>query len=317
LCLAAWLGWGVAFPEGHLVLETEDATDAEALRGRMEHLYLYEPQTDRAYPVCLGSQTLPVGTYEWKKTAGAEDVRFATGAVTIERADPAHVRVWVEGKVSPKWIAALAALTPADRLDAVLQKLRDRNPGFEGPCPTRIREGKVVELNLVTDHVTDLSPVQALKRLDRLTCAGSRADAGKLADLMPLQELGLTSLDCSRNPGVVSLEPLRGMPLCRLDCSGTGVDDLGPLKDMWLSSLNCTGCPIDDLTALAAMPLQELHCEGTRVTDFTPLKYRPLRELSVDPSTVKELGVLRGSMTLQVINGKPAAEFWKELEARK
>ena len=55
----------------------------------------------------------------------------------------------------------------------------------------------VTELRVLTDNVTDISPVRALSELKVLLCSGSSPGKGKLSDLSPLKQMKLTSLSCS------------------------------------------------------------------------------------------------------------------------
>jgi len=89
---------------------------------------------------------------------------------------------------------------------------------------------------------------------------------------------------------------LTGMQLTGLDCHGTAVADLSPLKGMKLSILRCGATKISDLSPLKGMPLTDLSC------DFKP---------------ERDSKILRSLTTLQQINGKPAREFWKEVDAKK
>jgi serine/threonine protein kinase len=295
LTLAALWGWGLAFPQGRLLVHVEDATDPVSLADKIDQVYLYDPRHDRTFPIRLGMQTLPVGTYEWRMPDDVVDLRLCPGDVTLERGATFRVTAWVQGKVSDSWAADVASRPVEEQGAAVTQKLRERNPGFYDSEPPVIRDGKVVELELLTDRVSDISPLQAFVRLQRLSCAGSRAGTGALCTLGPLQELALTRLNCANNPRIVDLTPLRGMQLSTLDCSATGVRDLAPLR---------------------GMPLESLHCQGTAVRDFTPLNSLPLEELYVDVEAGKALEVLRGHKALKRINGKPAADFWKEMGGR-
>ena len=51
------------------------------------------------------------------------------------------------------------------------------------------------------------------------------------------------------------------------------------------------------------------------MSDLSPLKGMPLKELGCDFKPERDAEILRSIKTLETINGKPAAEFWKEFEA--
>jgi hypothetical protein len=48
------------------------------------------------------------------------------------------------------------------------------------------------------------------------------------------------------------------------------------------------------------------------VADLTPLRGLPLKQLGLDFRPERDAEVLRSLTGLERINGKPAAEFWKE-----
>lgn len=124
-------------------------------------------------------------------------------------------------------------------LEAVAAKLKELNPDYDGKYGYSMEAGVPLEFSVQTDGITDLSPVRALVKLEKLVCRGSGDGKGKLMDLKPLQGLMLKSLDCGNNL----------------------VSDLGPLKGMPLQTLTITANQITDLSALKGMPLQDLGCD--------------------------------------------------------
>jgi len=286
-----------------------------------------------------------------------------------------------------EWVKGVAALPAEQQVEAVSKKLVELNPGFDGKLTNgdgqgspAIEGGVVTILNLVTDQVTDISPVRALPGLTQLYCSGSSLGQGRLVSLSPLQGLSLAVLHCGNSP-MNDLSALRGLPLVELSLHGTSVSDLSPLRGMKLIQLNCanarqiddlsplqgmplnhlvlqatsvsdlsplTGMPLDrlnmhgasfvsDLTPLQGMKLSYLSCYVTQVTDLTPLKDMPLTELYTYGSHVADYSILKGMplkilglnfrrqrdaellrtlTSLETINEKPAAEFWKEVDER-
>ena len=201
-----------------------------------------------------------------------------------------------------QWMKDVAALPAEQQVAAVAQKLQDLNPGFDGKVTgaagngtPKIERGVVTELSFFTDNVTDISPVRALAGLKILSCNGSDGGRGNVCDLSPLKGLKLTTLACMYTR-VVDLSPLKGMPLTYLYCESTNVADLTPLKDLPLTFLNCGATQVVDLSALQGMPLIHLVC------DFKP---------------ERDTELLRSIKTLETINNKPAAEFWREVESNK
>ncbi len=238
-------------------------------------------------------------------------------SVEIVFGKPDDIHRWPDLKKAEEQVAAVAA------------KLKDLNPGFDGNVKYK-REDAAIEL--FTDHVRDISPVRALEWLKHLSCPGSKPGRGKLADLSPLKGMKLIYLDAGYSQ-VSDLSPLKGMPLNILLLSnvpvsdfaalkdmklavlwlgGTQLSDLSPLKGMPLRDLICNGTRVSDLSPLKGMQLMHLRCQDTRVTDLSPLKGMPLKEVHCDFQPKRDAAILRSIKTLEKINGKPAAQFWKE-----
>ncbi len=94
--------------------------------------------------------------------------------------------------------------------------------------------------------------------------------------------------------GIDSLEPLRGLPITRLDVSATKVTDLAPLRGMALTSLKLSDTAVTELSALQGMPLQMLWLGRTKVRDLNPLKGAPLVGLDLERTPVSDFSPLRG-----------------------
>lgn len=75
--------------------------------------------------------------------------------------------------------------------------------------------------------------------------------------------------------------------------------------------------PVADLAPLKGMPLTFLIVAPSRVSDLSPLLGMPLKELSCPFTAARDAPILRSIKTLEKINGKPAVEFWKEVDAKK
>ena len=63
------------------------------------------------------------------------------------------------------------------------------------------------------------------------------------------------------------------------------------------------------------MPLTDLAFHNTKVSDLVPLKDLPLSQLWCDFKPERDAAILGSIKTLETINGKPAAEFWKDVAA--
>ena len=253
-----------------------------------------------------------------------------------------------------QWVKVVVALPAEEQVQAVVQKMRELNPGFDGVMQPTIGEGIVLSIAFMSDNVTDISPLRAFIALSFLECNGSEPGKGKLADLSPLKGKSLRGIWCS-NTNISDLSPLKDMPIKRLTCQFTPVADLTPLSGMPLANLRCTATKVADLSPLKGMQLAELQIEetlvsdlwplkgmhltsvafsGTPVTDITPLRgmplttlicgqlvtdlspirEMPLRMLSVNFMPERDTELLRSIKTLETVNLKPVADFWREVE---
>jgi len=198
--------------------------------------------------------------------------------------------------VDNAFIREVAALPAEAQVARVVAKLKELNPGWDGKVEHRIENGEVAELSFRSTTIADISPIRALAHLRRLTCSGISLPGGRcirnaVADLTPLRHLALVSLDCAFSE-VADLSPLAGMPLEQLAFQGTRVRDLSPLR---------------------GMPLAYLRLEGTPVRNFSPIVQCPLTNIGCSDHV--DRGSLRTIKTLKTINGLPAAEFWRRVEA--
>ena len=199
------------------------------------------------------------------------------------------------------WLADLSPLKgmKLTDLDCEHSQVSDLSP---------LKDMKLAWLNCSSTRVTDLSPLKDMK------LAWLNFESAPVSDLSPLKDMKLTDLNCGYSQ-VSDLSPLKGMKLTSLVCWGTKVFDLSPLRGMNLTRLACSHTRVSDLSPLKDMKLTELSCEGASVTDLSPLKGLPLKELDCDFKPERDADILRSIKTLEKINDKPAAEFWKKVEA--
>ncbi len=228
----------------------------------------------------------------WKKYDAGEFGKSAPHAKPItDINDPAF----------QQWMKDVQRLPAEKQVEAVAKKLVELNPGFDGnvtgydgKSPPKIEKGMVTELGLVTDNVTNISPLRALPGLKILGCGGSGRSKGQISDLSPLRGMALTTVSCS-DTKVSDLSPLEGMPLTRLSCFHTNVSSLLPLQGMKLTSLSFHGTQVSDLSPLRGLPLTIVGCGITPVSDLSPLQdCKSLTKLSVTntkvtPATVAAL----------------------------
>jgi hypothetical protein len=195
------------------------------------------------------------------------------------------------------WLKAVAAMNPREQLNAVMARLKKLNPGYDGTVGDRtlVTDAGVIELSFPTHHVTDLSPVRALKQLQHLNVGTAKpGERTPLTDLSPLAGLPITDLQCA-GTSITSVANLRGMPLERLIIDKTLVHDLAPLREIpRLKYLACGYTPISDLNPLQGLPLELLSIEGTRISDLEPLRKTPLKHLDCSGSLVADLSPLAG-----------------------
>ncbi len=231
------------------------------------------------------------------------------GSLVTQTEPPGTASRWQPTPEQQRFFDAVVKVAPEQQVEAVREKLQEVNPGFDGKIEHEVENGRVVELRFLTDRVTGIWPVRALRDLERLDCSGSSNFKGGLADLSPLAGMALTVLHCSHTH-VADLSPLTGMKLARLGCHYTHVSDLAPLKEMALTDLDCRGTQIADLSPLAGMPLTKLHCDSTRITDLSPLKGMPLTLLHCGATRVSDLSPLQGlPLTWLSIEGAQVADL--------
>ena len=132
---------------------------------------------------------------------------------------------------------SVAAMPAEQQVAAVIAKLRELNPRFDGVASHSVENNAVVNFGFRTDDVTDISPLKALPWLKTLSCVGTPPDRGMLRNLAPLAGLHLVTLDCSYNPHLDDLASLAEMSLVNFNCSVTRIGDLSPLAGMKLQSI--------------------------------------------------------------------------------
>jgi WD40 repeat protein len=146
----------------------------------------HEIRLDTELPGCLGAKLHLTG-----------DGRGL--AVVHENSVVYLLRLPEPGKAVPRpldadWLKRVQPLKGAEQLTAVTEELVRRNPWYEDKPAASYLDGTLVSLKLVTDEVTDLSPLRALTGLSRLTLRGSAPGKSRLRDLSPLKELPLEEL---------------------------------------------------------------------------------------------------------------------------
>jgi len=219
----------------------------------------------------------------------------------------------------PVSVSAVSDETARELLRTVMARLKKLNPEFSGKERSSVIEhGEVVELNLISTGLTDLSPLQSLRHLKRLEACGRWdetqrvAEPGQIKDLSPLADLPLVALGLQNNPSIFDLSPLRKMKLAKLNLGSTGVSEIRNLSGMPLQELRIYWTQVSDLSPLKSAPLRVIEAEHSQVSDLTPLGTLPLVEATFKDSPIRDYTVLGGIQTLKTINEMPAAEFLKQ-----
>ncbi|MBE7465137.1 MAG: hypothetical protein HS116_16800 [Planctomycetes bacterium] len=177
------------------------------------------------------------------------------------------------GPVTDAWIAAVASLRPEDQVEAVNAKLKELNPKLpDTKIRSQVGNSAIVGLKIDGQNLSDITPLRALKSLQRLETGVIMGHEGKL-DLAPLAHLP---------------------ELLELHAYNSRVFDLAPLRSCKIAVLNIAACPrIKDYSPLGEMP-------GLKNLTFDP---KPSPEIGA---------ILRKIKTLTTVNGKPAAQFLEQ-----
>src|SRR5438045_9271556 len=69
-----------------------------------------------------------------------------------------------------------ARAEPKEVVDEVASKLKELNPGFDGKVRYRTEGGAVTEIRIVTDKVTDVSPLRAFASLRVRASSGTHVN---------------------------------------------------------------------------------------------------------------------------------------------
>ena len=240
-------------------------------------------------------------------------------------------------------VQRIAALPAAEQVEEVRKELMQRNPGFDGqlrstdgPEP-KIEDGVVIELS-VPHRQSQRYLARACADWDCafLTVKGPSWVSARSPTCPRLRGCPLPSSTSPNNRKLTDLSPLQGMPLTHLGVWGTSVASIEVVKEMPISVLWINETPVVDLSPLAGKSLEALFCMGGRVTDPQRASGRRGREAVLRPRATSRRGriaatgsegtqslghsqddrpracVHQGSR-LKQINGKPAAEYWKEV----
>lgn len=290
------------FPEGTLVVEVDDPGVSVTVDGGDVVITGAGAKEIRLKP----------GQYKVEATKDGRIVRQEL--VTVTRDGRQIVRISKESDAltaAERWERSVAQLPAEQQVKAVVRRLKELNPAFDGAVTPTIEYGVVTGLSFLTDNVDDISPVRALQGLLHLNCHGTYPRKGMLSDLTPLRGLRLISLSCNSTQ-VADLSPLQGMPLAYLAAGETRIADLSPLQGMRLKGLTLQNTRITNLGPLKGMPLEWLDIAWVRgVSDLSPLQGMPLTYLNLAEVPVSDLSPLAGMKSLRhlVLDSVPVANL--------
>jgi Leucine-rich repeat (LRR) protein len=215
--------------------------------------------------------------------AGIERLKKALPNCLIEWEAPAQgaqSQMWRTPEFEA-WVKVTQALPAEEQVKAVVAKLVELNPGYDGGYSRSVADNAIDGFQINNAQpVTNLAPLQGFPQLRRLTCFGILDDKAKLSDLSALAGMKLEQLVCNHTQ-VKDLSPLEGMPLTKLSCPFTPVTDLGPLRNAPLLYLDVHNTGVSDLSPLTGAPLQKAYLTSTGVLDLTPIADPELEEVEI------------------------------------
>ena len=172
------------------------------------------------------------------------------------------------------------------------QRLREKNPGYQGQAQFYFDPAMGLAGDFTGSRISDLSPLAGIP-FGALDLRGQAVSNLKPLQGMPLKLLGI------EDTLVADLTALRGMKMERLYLNNTPVSDLSPLAGMPLTELMLVGTRVEDLKALKVTPLQSLWLNDTPVTDISPLAGCPLISLTLEGTKVADLKPLSKMTSLK------------------
>ncbi len=293
--LLVGLGTGAAVrlwsPHGTLVLEVEDPLVSLTVDGNAMEI------------AGVGVKEIQLKPGQHRVEARKDGWVVREESITINRDQRHVVRIENETELSPveRWERSVAAMPAEQQVKAVVGRLKELNPSYDGSVSSAFDGNVVVELRITTDEINDISPLRALKGLKVLLCRGTDLHVGKLSDLTPLQGLPLKNLCIDNNP-VADLSPLRGVSLDILSAHDTQVSDLSPLSKMRLNTLALQHTPITSLKPLAGMPIVWLDLAWDhKISDLSPLQGMPLGYLNLTELPISDISVLANMKSISVL----------------
>ncbi|MDZ7608457.1 MAG: leucine-rich repeat domain-containing protein [Cyclobacteriaceae bacterium] len=218
----------------------------------------------------------------------AKDLRIAS-IYSTKLSRNEELTFWWAG-LSPEWKTVLGAgidVKPGLRLNEI-HEFGDSTYIVDGQTYTDslkiidfvVQAADREELNLARSRIiTDLNPVDQLKRLKKLDISNS-----VITDIFPVRNL--TTLE-------------------ELDCSGTAVEDITPLKySRSLKKLSISNTPVSSIMVIENFDqLEVLNLEQTVIDSLPPVSQLVhLRELNCASTNLQRLDSLKGLIALEKLD---------------
>ena len=158
----------------------------------------------------------------------------------------------------------------------------------------------LTELDLSGAHISDLTPIEALVKLERLYLSGPHISGFEsLNSMINLKCLYL------RHSQISDLTPLKSLAnLEELDLSYTQISNLTPLESLInLKVLDLSNAQASDLTSLQTLTkLEELYLSGHQISDITPLQFLTnIKTLHLWDTGVSDLTPLKSLKNIETL----------------
>jgi tRNA A-37 threonylcarbamoyl transferase component Bud32/Leucine-rich repeat (LRR) protein len=254
----------------------------------------------------LRVKTLSVDFDYWRDVVA---LRKLNGLVSINGQTPSVFWRGVDEKQGPflQWRDRVRKLPAREQWAEVVAELKRENPDFVSEGKTYFQGERLVKVELPSNAVTELAPLQALPDLRELVLEPAKDTKGALHNLWPLKGLPLKSLVLHHNP-ITDLRPLAKMPLEDLNLSFTPVLDVSPLRHTKLVRLRLWGAAVQSIEPLKGLALEELSLTQSGVKDYSLLREFPLRRVWIDHPE-EHVALLKRIPTLVEVNYKPKEQF--------
>ncbi len=243
---------------------------------------------------------------------GLDDKADVTVTLKDKPVEPSNA-----GQFDSAWLERVSKLDGKSRIQETIVELKRRNPGIESGMETSIGEGGLNVLVILSSHLEDLFPLEAVPELRRLMVRGNRDSQPRglrdisvlrklkqletlelefcpfIQDMSPLNELTLKQLSLFKSPSP-DMKWLAKQKLDVLNLGGRKEPiDLHAVKQSSVTDLALNGSSVSDLSPLQGLSLVVLHAGNTQVRDLSPLTGMPLKTLSVASTQATDFSALR------------------------